>query len=61
MNNDLKYDAFGNLDADYYVEKAYELRRQYYAQLTKKAVAGVKAFYAKLTANRSMKSAQPQH
>jgi len=39
MNNDLKYDAFGNLDADYYVEKAYELRRQYYAQLTKKAVA----------------------
>ncbi|RBP81086.1 hypothetical protein EBI01_12785 [Marinomonas rhizomae] len=61
MKNDLKYDAFGNLDADYYVEKAYELRRAYYAQMTKNAVASVKAFCAKLTANRSMKSAQPQH
>ncbi|WP_421848576.1 RSP_7527 family protein [Marinomonas sp.] len=62
MKNDLKYDAFGNLDADYYVEKAYELRRQYYAQLTAKAVAGVKAFFVKLSANRTVKtSAQPQH
>ncbi|NVK74335.1 hypothetical protein C0J08_02905 [Marinomonas sp. CT5] len=61
MNNDLKYDAFGNLDADYYVEKAYELRRQYFAAATKKAAANVKAFFVKLTANRSIKSAQPQH
>ncbi|MGO2233798.1 hypothetical protein B6N13_01565 [Marinomonas sp. UCMA 3892] len=61
MKNDLKYDAFGNLDADFYVEKAYELRRAYYAELTKKAVASVKAFFAKLTAGRTLKSAQPQH
>ena len=61
MKNDLKYDAFGNLDADFYVEKAYELRRAYYAELTKKAVASVKAFFAKLTAARTLKSAQPQH
>jgi hypothetical protein len=62
MKNDLKYDAFGNLDADYYVEKAYELRRAYFAAATKKAVASVKAFFVKLSANRTVKtSAQPQH
>jgi hypothetical protein len=60
MKNDYKYDSFGNLDADYYVEKAYELRRAYYAAAFKKIKVSVKAFFANLTANRSMKSA-PQH
>lgn len=56
MKNDLKYDAFGNLNTDYYVEQAYALRRAYYATVTKKAVANVKAFFASLTI-RTLKSA----
>lgn len=60
MKNDLKYDTFGNLDADYYVEKAYELRREYYAEIAKKMTASVKAFFANLSASRSLKSAS-QH
>jgi len=60
MKNDYKYDSFGNLDADFYVEKAYELRRAYYAAAIKKTTANVKAFFANLTVNRPIKSA-PQH
>ncbi|MCW4630865.1 MULTISPECIES: RSP_7527 family protein [Marinomonas] len=62
MKNDMKFDTFGNLDTDYYVEKAYELRRAYYAAAIKKASASIKALFVKMTANRSVKtSAQPQH
>ncbi|MGO2355753.1 MAG: RSP_7527 family protein [Marinomonas foliarum] len=60
MNNDLKYDAFGNLDADYYVEKAYELRRAYLSSAMKSAVVNLKAFFANLASSRTLKSA-PQH
>ncbi|ETX12499.1 hypothetical protein MUS1_02610 [Marinomonas ushuaiensis DSM 15871] len=56
MKNELKYDDFGNFDADYYVEQAYALRRAYYAEIAKNAVANVKAFFASLTI-RTMKSA----
>jgi hypothetical protein len=60
MKNDYQYDNFGNLDADYYIEKAYELRRAYFAQAFKKVKARVKAFFVGLTNNRPMKSAS-QH
>ncbi|RBO84680.1 MULTISPECIES: RSP_7527 family protein [Marinomonas] len=60
MKNDYKYDAFGNLDADFYVEKAYELRRAYYAQAIKKVTSRVKAFFTGLTIARPFKSAS-QH
>ena len=60
MKNDLKYDDFGNLDADYYVEKAYELRRAYLSAVMKSALVSVKAFFINLTTHRSLKSA-PQH
>ncbi|MBJ7537877.1 RSP_7527 family protein [Marinomonas transparens] len=58
MKNDYKYDAFGNLDTDYYVEQAYALRSAYYTEMTKKTIVAIKAFFANLTANRSFKTAQ---
>ncbi|NLQ17473.1 hypothetical protein HGG82_07510 [Marinomonas sp. M1K-6] len=60
MKNEMKYDTFGNLDTDYYVEKAYELRRAYFTALIKKMTANVKAFFANVTASRPLKSAS-QH
>ena len=60
MKNDYKYDSFGNLDTDFYVEKAYELRRAYYAAAIKKIAARVKALFAGLTVSRPLKTAS-QH
>jgi hypothetical protein len=57
MKTDYKYDSFGNLDTDFYVEKAYELRRAYYAAAFQKMKANVKAFFANLTVSRPLKSA----
>ncbi|MFT6406513.1 MAG: hypothetical protein ACJA2U_002893 [Marinomonas primoryensis] len=57
MKTDYKYDSFGNLDTDFYVEKAYELRRAYYAAAFKKMKANVTAFFANLTVSRPLKSA----
>lgn len=53
MKNDYKYDDLGNLDTDYYVEKAYEMRRAYFASITKKAVTSVKHFFTGLFAART--------
>ncbi|BFM50637.1 hypothetical protein THO17_28000 [Marinomonas sp. THO17] len=60
MKNDYRYDHFGNLDTDFYVEKAYELRRAYYAQAINSAKTRIKAFFTNLMHNHSMKSAS-QH
>jgi hypothetical protein len=57
MKNNLKYDNFGNIDADFYVEQAYELRRAYYAVVIKKAIVSVKAFFATHTISHPLKSA----
>ncbi|MEO9653899.1 RSP_7527 family protein [Marinomonas sp.] len=48
MNNDLKYDEFGNLDTDYYVEQAYAMRNTYYAEAIKSAASRAKAFFSNL-------------
>lgn len=58
MKNNLKYDDFGNIDADYYVEQAYELRREFYAVQTKKAVASVKSFFANFSFAHPFKAFQ---
>jgi len=52
MKSDYKYDSLGNLDTDYYVEKAYEMRRVYFALMMKKAVASVKNIFSGLTTAR---------
>lgn len=57
MKNDLKYDSFGNIDTDFYVEKAYELRRAYYAVAIKKVVLSVKTFFTTNHLNHPLKSA----
>lgn len=49
MNNDLKFDDFGNIDTDYYVEQAYALRSAYYANAIKSAASRAKKFFANLT------------
>ncbi|MBM6552268.1 RSP_7527 family protein [Marinomonas ostreistagni] len=40
---------FDNLDTDYYVERGYELRRQYVAQASKSLVARIKALFTSST------------
>ena len=57
MKNNLKYDNFGNFDADFYVEQAYELRRAYYTAVIKKAIVSVKAFFSTHTISHPLKSA----
>ncbi|MCB5161105.1 hypothetical protein [Marinomonas algarum] len=56
MKTHLKQDNFGNLDAEYYVEQAYELRREFYAQAIKKAVVHVKHFFAHFSITRPLKA-----
>lgn len=46
MKDDLKYDDFGNLDTDFYVEQAYEMRRAYYAEAIKALKSSVKSLFA---------------
>ncbi|SBS26776.1 hypothetical protein MSP8887_04303 [Marinomonas spartinae] len=52
MKNDYRYDSLGNLDTDYYVEKAYEMRREYFALLVKKAFTSVKNIFSGFAASR---------
>ncbi|REG82637.1 hypothetical protein [Marinomonas pollencensis] len=54
MKTDYKYDNLGNLDTDYYVEKAYEMRRYYLSLAFKKAVSGVKKAVLSLIPTRSV-------
>ncbi|ADZ92768.1 RSP_7527 family protein [Marinomonas mediterranea] len=53
MKNDYKYDQFGNLDTDYYVERAYAIRRAYFAQSVKQAKAAFAKWFASLIPARS--------
>lgn len=58
MKDDMKYDEFGNLDTEYYLEKAYQMRRIYCAAVMKKALTSVKTFVVNLTTGRALKSPQ---
>ncbi|MEL0635578.1 hypothetical protein V6259_02190 [Marinomonas sp. TI.3.20] len=53
MNTDLKYDNTGNIDTDYYVEKAYEMRRYYLALAFKKMFSAMKKAIVSLIPARS--------
>ncbi|TDO97910.1 RSP_7527 family protein [Marinomonas balearica] len=53
MKSDYKYDQFGNLDTDFYVERAYELRRAYFAESVKNAKASFKKWFTGLIPSRS--------
>jgi hypothetical protein len=57
MNNDIKYDIFNNVDVDFYVEKAYQLRREYYASAIKNMTARVKSLFSNVTVSSPLKSA----
>jgi hypothetical protein len=54
MKTDYKYDNLGNLDTDYYVEKAYEMRSVYLSLAFKKVVSGIKKVIVSLIPNRSV-------
>ncbi|GAB3488097.1 RSP_7527 family protein [Marinomonas epiphytica] len=57
MKDEFKYDDFGNLDTDFYVEQAYEMRREYYAQAVKTAKSRVKNFFASLSFSATQRPA----
>lgn len=57
MKNEIKYDTFNNVDVDYYVEQAYQLRHDYYVSAIKKGLSRAKAILANLTLLRPFKSA----
>ncbi|WP_115720238.1 RSP_7527 family protein [Gallaecimonas mangrovi] len=42
---DIKLDRFGNVDVDYYVAQAQQLRREYLSQLGASIKTKVKAFF----------------
>ena len=49
MNEDIQLDSNGNIDTQYYIDRAYEMRREYHAELVKAAkVKLVKLFHIKL-------------
>lgn len=54
MKSNYRYDNLGNIDTDYYVEKAYEMRRAYLAQSFKKIAVSVKKAVASLVPARSV-------
>ena len=46
-NLEVKLDAYGNIDQDYYVQKAYDMRSEYTAELISALSKKIKAFLKK--------------
>lgn len=45
-NLEVKLDAYGNIDQDYYVQKAYDMRSEYTAELISALSKKIKAFFS---------------